>query len=81
MQMTAPEAMRGRVMANMGTITNGVSPLAQAQSGALAAILGPSGAAARPAAATFAVVRSNPALRDYRAEPSTPAGMEAPPGT
>lgn len=85
MQMTAPEAMRGRVMANMGTITNGVSPLAQAQSGALAAVLGPSGAvavaAAGLAAATFAVVRSNPALRDYRAEPKASASSAAGPAT
>lgn len=40
MQLASPTAMRGRVMANMGTVTLGVGPLAQTQSGALAAALG-----------------------------------------
>lgn len=40
MQLAAPPAMRGRVMANMNTITLGVGPLANAQSGFLAGLLG-----------------------------------------
>ena len=40
MQLAAPGQMRGRVMANMGTITRGVGPLAETQSGVLATMLG-----------------------------------------
>jgi MFS family permease len=40
MQLTAPGRMRGRVMGNLGTVTRGVSPLAQTQSGVLAGALG-----------------------------------------
>jgi predicted MFS family arabinose efflux permease len=40
MQMAAPGRMRGRVMANMGTITRGVGPLAETQSGLLASAIG-----------------------------------------
>lgn len=54
MQLASPSAMRGRVMANMGTITLGVGPLAQTQSGALAGALGTQ-AAAVAAALTLAV--------------------------
>jgi MFS family permease len=80
MQMTAPGEMRGRVMANMGTVTNGVSPLAQAQSGALAAAVGASRAVAISAAvlgmATFVIVRSNRSLRTYRGDPG--GSMDSP---
>lgn len=41
MQLAAPPHMRGRVMANMGTVTRGTSPLAETQSGLLAGALGP----------------------------------------
>lgn len=41
MQLAAPEHMRGRVMANMGTITRGIGPLAETQSGTLASAIGP----------------------------------------
>jgi hypothetical protein len=41
-QLAAPPDMRGRVMANMGTVTRGVSPLAQTQSGLLSGLVGPS---------------------------------------
>jgi hypothetical protein len=40
MQWVAPGQLRGRVMANFGMITRGVSPLSQAQSGFLAGLLG-----------------------------------------
>lgn len=41
MQLAAPGHMRGRVMANIGTVTRGVGPLAETQSGILASALGP----------------------------------------
>jgi hypothetical protein len=40
MQLAAPGHMRGRVMANMRTVTGGIGPLAQAQSGFLASVIG-----------------------------------------
>jgi len=40
-QLVAPGRMRGRIMANMGMVTRGISPLAETQSGILAAALGP----------------------------------------
>ncbi len=40
MQWVAPGHLRGRVMANFGVITRGVSPLSQAQSGFMAGLLG-----------------------------------------
>lgn len=40
MQLAAPGHMRGRVMANMGTVTRGVGPLAETQSGLLASTIG-----------------------------------------
>jgi MFS family permease len=51
MQLAAPSRMRGRVMANLGTISRGASPLAQAQSGLLAGALGPPAAIAVAASA------------------------------
>lgn len=42
MQLSAPGHMRGRVMANMGTVTRGIGPLAETQSGLLASTIGPS---------------------------------------
>ena len=50
-QLAAPGEMRGRVMANMGVVTRGLSPLAQTQSGLMAGILG-----APLAGATAAIV-------------------------
>jgi hypothetical protein len=38
--------MRGRVMANMGIVTRGLSPLSQTQSGLLSGLVGPAFAAA-----------------------------------
>jgi MFS family permease len=85
-QLSAPAKMRGRVMANMGTVTRGVSPLAETQSGALAGLLtGPTavlvaaGALALTAAWTG---RTNPALwRFVRAdrEQTPPDGGPPPP--
>jgi MFS family permease len=40
MQLAAPGQMRGRVMANMGTVTRGVGPLAETQSGLLTTVIG-----------------------------------------
>jgi MFS family permease len=40
MQLAAPARMRGRIMANMRTVTGGIGPLAQAQSGILAGAIG-----------------------------------------
>lgn len=84
-QLSAPPRMRGRVMANMGTVTRGVSPLAETQAGALSGLLsGPTavlvaaGALALTAAWTG---RTNPALwhfvREDR-ERTPPGGF--PPG-
>ena len=42
MQLAAPEHMRGRVMANMATVSRGFGPLAETQSGLTATLLGPS---------------------------------------
>jgi Major Facilitator Superfamily len=41
MQLVAPNQMRGRIMGWMGTITRGVSPVGEMQSGAVAGLLGP----------------------------------------
>lgn len=41
MQLAAPEHMRGRVMANVATVSRGVGPLAETQSGFTANLLGP----------------------------------------
>ena len=83
MQLTAPPAMRGRVMANMGTVTNGIGPLAQAQSGALAALLGPPlaivVAAAGLASTTVLIVRSTPSLWAFETEAAdAPASVDVP---
>lgn len=40
MQLASPGHLRGRVMANMGTITRGTTPLSQLQSGFLSAAVG-----------------------------------------
>lgn len=68
-QLAAPGRMRGRVMANLGTVTRGVSPLAETQAGALASLLtGPAavrvGAGALALAATW-TGRTNPALWQF----------------
>lgn len=51
MQLAAPSHMRGRLMANMGTVTRGFGPLAETQSGAVAGLLGSSAAVVLTAAA------------------------------
>ena len=40
LQLAAPAGMRGRVMANLGTVTRGLGPLGQTQSGLLAGVFG-----------------------------------------
>ncbi len=66
MQLGAPPRMRGRVMANQGTVVRGLGPLAQTQSGALAGLAGGPAAvivaAASLAAAALVVARRNPSL-------------------
>jgi hypothetical protein len=61
--------MRGRVMANMGIVTRGLSPLAQTQSGFLAGLIGPSWAgitaAIALASAAAATGRFNHTLWDF----------------
>ena len=52
LQLAAPGRMRGRVMANMGTVVRGTTPLAQTQSGTLVGLVGP----------TFAVLAASGAL-------------------
>jgi MFS family permease len=42
MQLATPQGMRGRVMANMGTVTRGAGTLGEFQAGAMAGLLGPS---------------------------------------
>jgi hypothetical protein len=42
MQLVAPSQMRGRIMGWMGTITRGVSPVGEMQSGTVSGLLGPS---------------------------------------
>jgi Transmembrane secretion effector len=40
-QLVAPDAMRGRIMGVMGTITRGTGPVGEMQSGGLASLFGP----------------------------------------
>jgi MFS family permease len=77
-QLAAPGRMRGRVMANMRTVTGGVGPMAQTQSGILAdAIGGPAAlvvaALALATSATTTVWTNRPLWRftvdEVRAEP------------
>jgi MFS family permease len=70
MQLAAPGPMRGRVMANMGTVTRGIGPLAQTQSGVLAGLIGPPLAVVTAgvalAASALLTGRANRALWDFR---------------
>jgi hypothetical protein len=75
LQLAAPVGMRGRVMANLGTVSRGLGPLGQVQSGGLAAAFG--GPAAVLGSALILVVnailtvRTNPTLwRFSRAVPN-----------
>jgi MFS family permease len=74
LQLAAPLGMRGRVMANLGTVTRGLGPLGQTQSGVLAgAFGGPAavfGSALVLAVNAVLTVRGNPALwRFSRSDP------------
>ena len=82
MQMAAPGRMRGRVMANVGMVTRGTSPLAEAQSGGLAGLLGPqlalvSAAFALATAATL-TGRANRSLWRFSRADSEPEPMVSP---
>lgn len=70
MQLASPPEMRGRVMGNMAVVTRGVSPLADAQSGAIAGAAGPMVAAAVAgaalAAASIGTALSNRPLWEFR---------------
>ena len=70
MQLAAPPRMRGRVMGNMGTVTRGVSPLAEVQSGAIAGVAGAPVAimvaAVALGGAAVATARANPDLWRFR---------------
>jgi len=81
----APSRMRGRVMANMGTVTRGINPLSEAQAGALAGVIGGPTAVLVAAAALGAAAawtgRTNPALwgflREDAEDPEDPPRLAA----
>jgi MFS family permease len=66
LQLAAPPGMRGRVMSNLGTISRGLGPLGQVQSGGLAAAFGGPvallGSAAILVVNAALTVRTNPTL-------------------
>ena len=64
MQLAAPSGMRGRVMANQGTVVRGMAPLSQTQSGVMAGWLG--GPLAIAVAATVMAVGAVAVLRGNR---------------
>ncbi len=76
-QLAAPPAMRGRVVGNALTINRGFGPLAQAQSGTLAALVGAPlalvGGAAAIAIAVGASLLGDPQLRSFGDEAVTGA--------
>jgi MFS family permease len=78
MQLAAPGRMRGRVMANQGTIVRGVGPLAQTQSGAMAGAFGGPVAVVVAAAvmglAAAVVARANRALWTFSSRDAAAAG-------
>ncbi len=65
-QLSAPPGMRGRVMANMATVSRGTGTLSQTQSGISAGLLGPAPAVVAAAlalgVAAAATIRASPAL-------------------
>ena len=81
MQLAAPADMRGRVMANMGTITQGMAPVANTQSGFLSGLIGVpfalavSGGALAVAATRLA--RSNRRLWDFARDAPAADGHDA----
>lgn len=76
LQLAAPGEKRGRIVANMAVISNGVTPLSQVQTGILAGVLGPPlgiAVAAVALASTSALVAGrNRTLWSY-GHPGTPA--------
>jgi MFS family permease len=86
LQLAAPPRMRGRVMANMGTVTRGVTPLGQTQSGGLAGAVGPQLAVVLAAGtlvvAAAVVARANPRLWQFERDAPEPGQSlaDVPPG-
>jgi MFS family permease len=86
-QMSVPGRMRGRIMANFGMVTRGTAPLAQAQSGLTAAILGTPltllAAGLTLGAAAVAIARLDPTLwrfvRSDGGRQATDTPVEPPP--
>jgi MFS family permease len=82
MQLVSPAPMRGRVMGWMGTITRGMSPLGEVQSGAVSGIVGsPAALAAAGAvlgAAAGVTALTNRSLWRFRRDPAPSAGKQEP---
>ncbi len=79
LQLAAPAQKRGRIMANMAVVSNGVAPLSQVQTGLLTSILGPSlGIAA--AAVALATCSGLVALRNRSLWVFTPDRAMSEPG-
>jgi MFS family permease len=85
MQLAAPPHMRGRVMANMGTITRGIGPLSETQSGVLADAVGAPlaviGSAVALAAAAAVTVSANPTLWRFSLPPTSGSDEATPVGS
>jgi len=83
LQLVAPGAMRGRVMGWMGTITRGISPLGEMQSGTVAGLIGagPALAAAGAvlAAAAGVTAAANRSLWRFRRATDPPPGTATAP--
>jgi MFS family permease len=82
LQLAAPPGMRGRVMANLGTVTRGLGPLGQTQSGFLAGAFGGSaavlGSALVMAVNALITVRGNPTLWHFsRPDPNVIEALKA----
>jgi hypothetical protein len=79
MQLAAPPRMRGRIMANQGTVVRGFGPLAQTQSGAVAsAVGGPAAILAAAAVMTVAaalVARANRPLWEFSTRQAVATGQ------
>jgi MFS family permease len=79
-QHTAPAHMRGRIMANMATVTRGLGPLSETQSGALAGAVGVplavTGAAIALAAIGGSMARPSSALWRFTRETEADDGAD-----
>lgn len=85
LQLVAPGPMRGRIMGWMGTITRGVSPVGEMQSGTVAGLLGPSAALVLAGAvlgvATAATAVTNRPLWKFRQDAVLPTEPSPDEGT